>query len=152
MHSRATRLSVLGPAGLLLLTALATGCASTSPGQVHVVAPTPSRTTGRTVFFPQYGVDSHAYRPGRLNASVDGSFYVARVRWTTWDDREAVGDGVAHVNDCRPTCADGHYATYRVTVHLGQPRALCGSRFFTTIRVRGSGYHTYGHRTGVGCG
>ena len=73
------------------------------------------------------------------------------MQWTAWDDREAVGDGVAHVNDCKPDCADGRYTTYQVSVRLARPRELCGSRFFTSIRVRGSGYHTSAHWSGVGC-
>ena len=61
------------------------------------------------------------------------------MRWTVWDDRHAAGVGIAHVNDCRPDCADGHYARYRVTVRLAHPRKFCGSRFFTTLPRAGAG-------------
>ena len=135
------------PACLLLAAATAVACQGSVPDHAHVI----DRATSQPAYFAQYGVSTHAYKPRRLNPSVDGSLYVRGMRWTVWDDRHAAGDGIAHVNDCHPDCADGHYARYRVTVRLAQPRRLCGSRFFTTLRVRGSGYHTYARRSGVAC-
>ena len=135
------------PAGLLLAAATAVACQSSAPHQAHVG----DRATSQTTYVAQYGVSAHAYKPRRLNPSVDGSLYVRGMQWTVWDDRRAVGEGIAHVNDCKPDCADGHYTTYRVTVRLARPRELCGSRFFTSLLVRGSGYRTYAHQTGVAC-
>ena len=147
MRSSSSRHLLGTPAGLLLAAATAVACQSSVPHQARAHDPAPSQPT----YFAQYGVSTHAYKPRRLNPSVDGSLYVRGMQWTVWGDREAVGAGIAHVNDCKPDCADGHYTKYRVTVRLAQPRELCGSRFFTSIRVRGSGYHTYAARTGVGC-
>jgi hypothetical protein len=139
------------PAALLLVAGTTVACHGSSPTHAHAASPPAGGATGQRTYFPQYGVDTRAYRPRRVNASVDGSLYVTGMHWTAWDARTAAGTGVAHVNDCKPNCAAGHYATYRVTVRLSQPEELCGSRFFTTLRVRGSGYRTFGHRTGVGC-
>jgi hypothetical protein len=133
---------------VLLLATTATGCQSSTP---------PDRTgTGADVaaqktYVPQYGTSVHAYRPHRLNASVDGSLYITGMQWAVWSDSAAVGHGTAHVNDCRPDCADGHYTAHPVTVRLGKPQDLCGSRFFTALRVRGSDYQTSAHWAGVGC-
>ena len=135
------------PTCLLLAAATAVACQSSVPNHAHVI----DRATSQPAYFAQYGVSTHAYKPRRLNPSVDGSLYVRGMRWTVWDDRQAAGDGIAHVNDCDPDCADGHYTQYRVTVRLARPRRLCGSRFFTTLRVRGSGYHTYARRSGIAC-
>ncbi|GAA2145069.1 hypothetical protein GCM10009844_19360 [Nocardioides koreensis] len=135
------------PACLLLAAASAVACQSSAPHHAHVT----DRPTNQTTYFAQYGVSTRAYKPGRLNPSVDGSLYVRGMQWTVWDDRRAAGDGIAHVNDCIPDCADGHYTTYRVTVRLAQPRELCGSQFFTAIRVRGPGYHMSARRSGVAC-
>jgi len=141
--------SLVGTAtGLLVVAVTAVACGSSAPN--HARADAGSSTP--KVYFAQYGADTHAYRPSRLNPSVDGSLYVSGMRWRVWNDREAVGAGVAHVNDCDPDCADGHYATHPVTVRLAGPRELCGSRFFTSISVEGPGYHTFAHRPGVGCG
>ena len=135
------------PVALLLAAATAVACQSSAPRPGHAQDSAPSQPT----YVAQYGVSTHAYKPHRLNPSVDGSLFIGGMRWTAWDDRDAVGDGVAHVNDCKPDCADGRYTTYRVSVRLARPRELCGSRFFTSIRVRGSGYHTSAHWSGVGC-
>ena len=147
MRTSTFRHLLAAPACLLLAAATAVACQSSAPNHAHVI----DRATSRTTYVAQYGVSTHAYKPRRLNPSVDGSLYVRGMRWTVWDDRQAAGDGIAHVNDCSPDCADGHYTRYRVTVRLAQPRELCGSRFFTTLRVRGSGYHTYARRSGVAC-
>ena len=138
---------LLGAPACLLLAATAVACQSSGPDHARVS----DRATSQTTYFAQYGVSTHAYKPRRLNPSVDGSLYLRGMQWTVWDDRRAAGDGIAHVNDCNPDCADGHYTTYRVTVRLARPRELCGSRFFTTFRVKGSGYHTDARWSGVAC-
>lgn len=147
------------PAGVLVVGATAIACQSSAPATVHAVDNGPSETTSRTTtpsvttYFPQYGASGRrAYEPRRLNPSVDGSLYLTRVHWTVWNNRHAVGTGIAHVNDCTPSCAMGHDATHRVTVRLSHPRRLCKRRFFMTISVRGSRYHTYAHWPGVSCG
>jgi hypothetical protein len=147
MRSSTSRHRLGTPAALLLAAATAVGCQSSAPHQAHAHDPAPSRPT----YFAQYGVSTHAYKPHRLNPSVDGSLFIGGMQWTAWDDRHAVGAGVAHVNDCKPDCADGSYTTYRVDVRLARPRELCDSRFFTAFRVRGSGYRTSAHWSGVAC-
>ena len=147
MRSSTSRHLLGTSAGLLLVAATAVACQSSTPDHAHVV----DRSGSQTTYVAQYGVSTHAYKPHRLNPSVDGSLYVGGMQWTVWDDRRAVGEGVAHVNDCNPDCADGHYTQHRVTVRLAHPRELCGSRFFTSMRVEGSGYRTHAHGLGIGC-
>lgn len=151
MRSSTLRRLLGAPACLLLAAATLVACQGADPDNVRATDPTTDRTQSETTYFGQYGVSTHAYQPPRLNPSVDGSLFMRGMQWTVWDDRHAVGRGIAHVNDCDPSCADGHYATYPVTVRLSRPRELCGSRFFTAIRVRGPGYHTGGHWQGVAC-
>ena len=148
MRWSSTSRHVLGTSvSLLLAAATAVACQSSAPRDAQVIDQAPSQTT----YFPQYGVSTRAYKPHRLNPSVDGSLFVGGMRWTAWDERRAVGQGIAHVDDCKPNCAEGHYKEYRVTVRLSHPRELCGSRFFTAIRIKGSGYHTYAQGRGIGC-
>ena len=135
------------PVALLLAAVTAVGCQSSSPHPARAHDPTPSQPT----YFAQYGVSTHAYKPRRLNPSVDGSLVLRGLTWTACNAREATGTGVAHFNDCKPNCAAGTYTTHRVSVRLAHPRKLCGSRFFTSFRVRGSGYHTYARWSGVVC-
>jgi hypothetical protein len=126
--------------------------ASVAPtGSGSASAPPSASSAAARTYFAQYGTSTHAYKPRRLNPSVDGSLYVRQVHWQVWNSHRAVGRGIAHVNDCMPDCADGHYTTYRVTVQLSRPRELCGSRFFLGFRLTGSGYRTSAHWFGVGC-
>jgi hypothetical protein len=147
MRSSTLRRLLGAPACLLLAAATAVACQGSDPSIVHAT----DGATSQTTYFAQFGVDTHAVEPRRLNPSVDGSLYVKGMQWTVWDDRRAAGHGTAHVNDCLPDCADGHYTAYPVTVRLARPRELCGSRFFTAMRVRGPGYHTSAQGLGIGC-
>lgn len=131
--------------------ALLAGCGTGHHGPSARTSIVASSAAAPTTYFGQYGVSTHAYKPRRLNPSVDGALYVRPVHWRVWTDRRAVGDGIAHVNDCRPSCAGGHYSTYPVTVHLSKPRELCGSRFFMGFRLSGPKYRTRAHWTGLGC-
>lgn len=151
------------PVGLLLVATAAVACGSVAPsaapsqvaspasGHASSPATSPAHAPAVKTYFSQYGVSTHAYKPRRVNPSVDGSLYLRRVHWTLWNNRRAVGHGIAHVNDCKPYCAAGHYARHAVTVRLTRPRELCGSRFFTAIRLNGSDYHTYSHWSGITC-
>lgn len=150
MRSSTSRLRPGRPAAVLVAVAamaVAAACQSSAPDHARAT----ERSAGQRTYVAQYGLSTHAYKPSSLNPSVDGSLYVRGMRWTVWDDHEAIGRGVAHVNDCRPDCADGHYAQHRVTVRLSSPRELCGSRFFTAIGMHGSGYHTYARKPGLQC-
>jgi hypothetical protein len=62
-----------------------------------------------------------------LVACGDGNFFLAGVKWTRWDLREADGSGSGHQNDCTPDCARGNFHTYRVSVRLFRPRT-CSNR------------------------
>ncbi|MFG2937388.1 hypothetical protein [Streptomyces sp. NPDC048282] len=56
-----------------------------------------------------------------LLACGDGNSLLTGMRWTQWNDRTAVGQGVNVVNDCKPYCAAGKFHKYPVTVKLDRP-------------------------------
>jgi hypothetical protein len=58
-------------------------------------------------------------RPAILETSNHA--LVTRVRWRSWGGAAAVGRGVARINSCEPTCADG-----RLTQHAGVVATLGG--------------------------
>lgn len=124
---------------------------SPSPPVTGTAPPTATSSPAATTYFAQSGASTHAYKPRVLIPSVDGSLSVGDMHWRVWTTERAVGAGVAHVNDCTPDCADGHYASHPVTVYLSQPRALCDSQYFTAIRLNGPDYRTRAHWTGIGC-
>jgi hypothetical protein len=72
-----------------------------------------------------------------LVACTDGNLFLAGVKWTRWDQREADGSGSGHQNDCTPDCGRGHFDTYRVSVRLFRPRTCSnGRREFTRFTFR----------------
>jgi len=157
MHSSRVR-HLLGIVAGLLLAAGVSACQSTDTATSPASSPASASASGtapgsaRTAtYFAQGGLSDRAYKPRRLNPSADGSLYVTHVHWTQWNNRAAVGTGIAHVNDCTPDCADGHFATHPVAVRLTQPHKYCGSRYFTTFRLTGPAYRTHAHWFGVMC-
>lgn len=84
-------------------------------------------------------------------ACGDGNFFLSDLRWSRWDARGATGRGVAHWNDCSPTCVAGRFHAYAVAVALARPRTCPRGREFTEVRwVRaGSGVASSVER--VGC-
>ena len=146
MHSSTSHHLLGTPVALLLAAATSLGCQSADSPHVRAMD-----HSSRPTYVAQYGVSSHASAPRQLNPSVDGSLSVTGMHWRVWNAHRAVGTGTAHVNDCKPDCADGHFSSHPVTVRLGHPRIMCGSRFFTTLRITGSGYHSFSRWSHIGC-
>ncbi|MEU3694951.1 hypothetical protein AB0E75_04850 [Streptomyces griseoviridis] len=77
-------------------------------------------------------------RPGAyLLACGDGNSRLDSLRWSRWDARAAVAQGVNVVNDCVPYCAAGTFRSYPVTVRLEAPAGDrgAGEPRFTRISV-----------------
>jgi len=67
-------------------------------------------------------------------ACGDANFYFTNLRWSAWNAIRAVAAGVAHLNDCKPYCAAGHFHTYRIAVTLTRPQSCKnGNREFTRM-------------------
>jgi hypothetical protein len=45
------------------------------------------------------------------------------------------GAVTAEINDCAPSCVDGHVHDYRAVVVLDRPRACSGRVLFTRLRL-----------------
>jgi hypothetical protein len=67
---------------------------------------------------------------------ADGNFYVRRARWRSWHRYRAVGDGIVHRNDCRPSCAGGTFHTAPARLLLLDPIRCPGVRGQVFGRVR----------------
>jgi hypothetical protein len=52
-------------------------------------------------------------------ACADGNFYADHLTWIGWGGPRAVGLGTAHLNDCEPDCAAGHFHRYSTILILG---------------------------------
>src|SRR5215212_7873637 len=111
--------------GLLLLVALAVAIPAAAAG-------------GKTYLGGCSSLEHAKYKPHRvLLACGDGSLYVNHVKWRAWGKKRARGHGRAHVNDCKPSCADGKFHRYRARLRLSH-RATCQigpKRQFKRVRL-----------------
>jgi hypothetical protein len=74
---------------------------------------------------------------------ADANDRLTGLRWTTWGPGNAVGTGQESLNDCTPSCADGHLQSYAVTMTLSKLVVWSGrpntTRFATlTLRYTGA--------------
>jgi hypothetical protein len=49
---------------------------------------------------------------------ADANFVLTGLKWSHWRRRSAAGAGSAKINDCKPSCANGHFHKYPVSVSL----------------------------------
>jgi hypothetical protein len=75
-------------------------------------------------------------KPSYLDMCGDGSFNVKRLRWRRWDRDVAKGYGTAEINDCEPSCAEGHFHDYRIIVRAKKPRYCNESDQYEYSRLR----------------
>jgi hypothetical protein len=73
-----------------------------------------------------------------LFACGDGTFYVDHLRWFRWRTWRAFGGGLFHMNDCRPSCAEGRFHTAWGHIWLrNRERCEPSGRFvFQHVRIR----------------
>jgi hypothetical protein len=95
--------------------------------------------------------------PELIEFGCTGGLYVDHLTWFRWRRFRAAGGGLFHMNDCRPSCAEGTYHTEWGHIWL-RNRARCepSGRFaFQHVRIRYEGRllgrrgDAYGH---FGCG
>jgi hypothetical protein len=87
-----------------------------------------------------------------LFACGDGNFFVDHLTWFRWHPWKAVGGGLFHLNDCRPSCAEGTFHTAWGQLWL-RNRARCdppGAFVFQHVRVVYEGRLLGRHRTAFG--
>ena len=76
-------------------------------------------------------------RPAKIVITcADANFYVTALRWSSWSTSAASAGGTAHVNDCSPYCAAGHFHAYRATIALARPARCRGRMTFTRLTWR----------------
>jgi hypothetical protein len=62
-------------------------------------------------------------------ACGDGNYYLTGLQWQAWGKGSASASGTAHLNDCNPYCAAGHFHTYPVRV-VATKLGRCGAAVY----------------------
>ena len=78
-----------------------------------------------------------AFKPGRITiACADGNLFMTGIHWTSWGRKSAVGAGTAHINDCIPSCAMGHFRKGRARIRLSSAHFCRRARVTQFRRLR----------------
>jgi hypothetical protein len=71
--------------------------------------------------------------PADCSLSGDSTYIIQDMTWSVWSSTEAVGSGTAVLDDCNPSCADGHIYHVPVVLTFSHPVKDCaagGTRYF----------------------
>jgi hypothetical protein len=75
------------------------------------------------------GTDVARYKPRTVVLTCgDGGFRATRLSWDTWTERRAEGSGTAKVNNCKPSCAEGKFESFKVELVARRPRTCPGGK------------------------
>jgi hypothetical protein len=107
----------------ILLSAVATGCASAS-------APARAADTAYTQVFSEQTVVVNCLFKQQTRPSdfiltcADAGDVLAHLHWVSWGPTAAFATGTEQINDCTPNCAAGKFISYPVLVDLWRPESL----------------------------
>ncbi|MDX6636758.1 MAG: hypothetical protein QOJ01_269 [Solirubrobacterales bacterium] len=73
---------------------------------------------GGQVYFPSKCMGGKVKPKLVVLGCGDFNFYVNKLDWRNWGGRRTTGRGVAHVNNCNPSCAGGTFHKYRGKLRL----------------------------------
>jgi hypothetical protein len=65
----------------------------------------------------------------------ESNIFVRTPHWSAWSGSSARASGKLWVNTCAPTCAAGHYRTYRAQVSFSRVAVHDGVRYFSRMRL-----------------
>jgi hypothetical protein len=83
-----------------------------------------------------YTGDGTGYLAGR--SSYPRQLHKGGLHWVEWKQRVGFAHGYAWINNCHPSCANGHFSRHRATVRVRRPR----HGLFTLMTIR----YRYGQR------
>lgn len=130
--SSITRFAAIGIAGLGIATGAAAATAATLPAFPTFSGP-PSKHNPEV-------------KPGEIIYSGDGSqFFASRgkrpgnLHWTVWNATEGRGTGAQWIDNCDPSCANGKFTLYPITLKVSAPKQESKYFIFTRLTVTYTG-------------
>jgi hypothetical protein len=98
----------------------------------------PSAARAKPIYFFQFvgARQTPRVRPPRITFAADGNHTVTGLHWHGWGSSNARATGTDHVNNCSPSCAQGHASRVHVHVTLSHPGRFHGRRMYLCYRVR----------------
>jgi hypothetical protein len=91
--------------------------------------------------------DNPVVRPAAIIYSGDSSQFFAgagahrpgKLHWTVWNSTEGLGSGENWINNCTPSCANGTFSQYPVTLKVYRVKRESKFRIFTRLTVTFTG-------------
>jgi len=127
---------ISGLATLTLTVALTTAC-STGSGRGASAQPDSSSTKSQGPGSHQVWIDpasnpfnetTPVYKPMTVDLAGDGTYELRNMTWHVWNSYEAIGTGIAYIDDCNPYCANGGWHKVPVLAVFSHPVHECTSR------------------------
>ncbi len=106
-------------------------------------------------FFGPPSKNNPVAKPPEIVYSGDGSEFFAgtksakragKLHWTTWNGSVGLGSGYQWIDNCSPSCANGKFALFPVTLKVYRPRKESKYFIFTRLQVTYTGKKP-GHRS-----
>jgi hypothetical protein len=86
------------------------------------------------------GPGAHGYVGGQGNGKPPP------IRWKQWTRERAAAAGAVVQGNCTPSCAQGTFTAYRVSISLSRPATSHGQLLFTRMTLRFSGQRPSNYR------
>ena len=77
------------------------------------------------------------YRPMSVELAGDGTYELRNMTWQRWNSSEAVGTGMAYIDDCNPSCAVGGWHRAQVRAVFSHPVHDCTAQYGQGTTVSG---------------
>jgi hypothetical protein len=68
-------------------------------------------------------------------AGHKGAKKIGKLDWKTWNSTDGIASGYQYIDNCRPNCAAGKFATFPVTLKAYRPKKESKYLFFTRLKV-----------------
>jgi hypothetical protein len=132
-------------AAALATSAVAFCALAGTPGSLAGASALGKDAAATKVYIAASACTGRSYKPRTVVlACADGNLFASGLRYTSYGSRQASAEGLMHLNDCTPNCAQGRFRTRPGSVRFSAAvRCADGHRYFTRARYK------FGKRSGT---
>jgi hypothetical protein len=139
---RITRFAVAGTAALMMAAAAPAAMAATPKFPAFAGPPSKNNPVVKPTEIIYSGDGSEFFAGNRV-----GAHKIGKLHWTVWNGSEGLGTGYQWINNCSPSCANGKFTQYPVTLKAYRPKHESKYYIFTRLKVTYTGKKFGPHKT-----
>jgi hypothetical protein len=105
-----------------------TGCSASQPTVASPARTSSPQSSSHVGIDPEQSPLSGAvpaYKPSTVELAGDGTYQLENMKWQVWSISEAIGTGTAGIDNCSPSCANGHWYHVPVRAVFSRPVHDC---------------------------